>query len=192
MIILIGKSGSGKDAIVRELQKHGFNKITTVTTRPPRHDEVNGRSYVFTDERTFRICIDYDLFAEYKVYHSALGCWYYGSLKSDYLTSKETDVIILTPDGYLNVRKYLDKNNITADVFLIETSYENRRKRLEKRGDNPTEIIRRMKADDIDFSVVDFIQKDHIINNDSNIENAVSQIIEKMNERNVNERSKKN
>lgn len=48
MIILIGKSGSGKDAILRELQKHGFTKITTVTTRPPRHNEINGRSYIFT------------------------------------------------------------------------------------------------------------------------------------------------
>lgn len=180
MIILMGKSGAGKDTVLKYLLKRGYNKIPTVTTRPPRHNEVNGRSYTFTDDRTFRVCIDEGLFAEYTMYHSALGDWWYGSLKSNYVTSKDKDVIILTPSGYLSAKPFLEKNNIKTNVFLISASYDVRRKRLEKRGDNEIEIIRRMQADDIDFEGLDFINEESIISNNGNIEEAVNKIIERI------------
>lgn len=47
MIILVGKSCSGKDTVVKELTKMGYNKIVTCTTRPPRPGEINGREYHF-------------------------------------------------------------------------------------------------------------------------------------------------
>ena len=43
MLILIGKSGSGKTAVVNELVKRGsWKKAVTYTTRPIRPGEVNG------------------------------------------------------------------------------------------------------------------------------------------------------
>lgn len=179
MVILMGKSGVGKDSILRQLQKHGFHKIPTVTTRPPRSGEVDGVDYIFTDERTFRECIDDNLFAEYKMYHASLGDWWYGSLKSRYLISSLTDVIILTPDGYLAIKDYLKTHNISYDVFLITADYDIRRKRISKRGDNYVEIIRRMQSDEVDFSGLD-TSEFTIVQNNNDISEAVYQILKKV------------
>ncbi len=56
MIILVGKSCSGKDTVVKELAKMGYNKIVTCTTRPPRPGEIDGREYHFLDKMNFLTC----------------------------------------------------------------------------------------------------------------------------------------
>lgn len=179
MIILMGKSGAGKDAILRQLQKQGFHKIPTVTTRPPRSGEVNGVDYIFTDEKTFRECIDDNLFAEYRRYHVILGDWWYGSLKSRYLISSPTDVIILTPDGYTTIKDYLRTRNISYDAFLITADYNIRRNRIRKRGDDDAEIIRRMESDEVDFSGLDTSELT-VVQNNGDICEAVLQILKKV------------
>lgn len=176
MIILMGKTGSGKDMILKHLQKHGFHKIPTVTTRPPRFGEVDGVDYIFTDEKTFRECIDDNLFVEYRRYHVVNGDWWYGSLKSRYLTSSPKDAIILTPDGYTAIKNYLKTHNISHDVFLITADYNTRRERIKKRGDDDVEIIRRMESDEVDFSGLD-TSEFTIIQNNGDISDAILQIL---------------
>ena len=44
IIVLLGASASGKSTIERRLaDNYGFEKIVSYTTRPKRHDEINGR-----------------------------------------------------------------------------------------------------------------------------------------------------
>ena len=46
ILIITGKTASGKNAIVNELTtKYGFKQLTTFTTRPMRNGEVNGETY---------------------------------------------------------------------------------------------------------------------------------------------------
>lgn len=178
----MGKSGAGKDRTLKELIKQGFHKIPTVTTRPQRIGEANGKDYIFTNDYVFRSCIDEGLFAEYRMYNATFGDWWYGSLKSSYLTSTNEDAIILTPGGYTAVKSFLDKNNVKPIVFMICANYDVRRQRLEQRGDHTDEIIRRMKEDDIDFACVDYIPGIHKIWNNGDIQDTVKQIINIVNE----------
>ena len=54
MIVLVGKTCSGKDSIKKELINLGMKNIVTYTTRPLRNGEVNGVDYHFIDIDTFR------------------------------------------------------------------------------------------------------------------------------------------
>ena len=54
ILIITGKTASGKNAIVNELTtKYGFKQLTTFTTRPMRNGEVNGETYHFVNTDDF-------------------------------------------------------------------------------------------------------------------------------------------
>ena len=84
MIILLGKTASGKDTVLNRLVKeHGYKKIVTYTTRPKREREIQDVTYHFIGEDEFKEKIESGFFLEYKEYRSAHGTWYYGSAKED-------------------------------------------------------------------------------------------------------------
>ena len=89
MIILLGKTASGKDTIVNYLVKNlGYKKLTTYTTRPMRPGEVQNLQYHFISEEDFKEKISHGFFLEYKTYHTEFDDWYYGSAMEDYEKSK--------------------------------------------------------------------------------------------------------
>lgn len=149
MLILLGKTASGKDSIVKKLiSDYGYNKIVTYTTRPMRPGEVDGENYHFISEEEFLNKIDKEEFLEYKVYHTFNGDWFYGSAKDDFINANKRTVIILTPNGY---KDFLECLSIPHISILIHTNRFITKRRLLKRGDDKKEIKRRMKHDDIDF-----------------------------------------
>ena len=55
LIILMGKSGAGKDTIQNEIiDRYNFNRFVSTTTRPMRKGEVNGREYHFVSVEEFK------------------------------------------------------------------------------------------------------------------------------------------
>ncbi|MFN3467365.1 MAG: guanylate kinase, partial [Candidatus Brocadiales bacterium] len=55
LLIISGPSGSGKTSICRELEKDPrVRKSISVTTRPPRPQEQEGRDYYFVSEEEFK------------------------------------------------------------------------------------------------------------------------------------------
>ena len=50
VIVIMGKSLSGKSYLQKELVKQGFPKMITATTRPKRQGEVDGQDYYFVDK----------------------------------------------------------------------------------------------------------------------------------------------
>jgi guanylate kinase len=67
LIILSGPSGAGKDS-VRDLLLEWqpmMHRVVTVTTRPPRPGEVEGRDYHYIDEATFDAILSTDGFLEH-------------------------------------------------------------------------------------------------------------------------------
>ena len=177
LIVLMGKTCSGKDSICKELVKRGFHKITTHTTRPKRNGEVDGYTYHFISDEEFQKKIDEDFFLEYKSYTVADGSiWYYGSPRQE-MYNDEDSVIILTPDGYDDFLKY----NIPHKSIYIYANINTIKNRLIKRGDDKSEAQRRIEHDNEDFK--DLQEKvDYIVyNNDGyNIDEVVKDVLDRI------------
>ena len=153
MIIIIGKSGSGKTSVVDELvNNYGYTKEVTDTTRPKRPGEVEGVDYNFLSQEKFDRNKEAGLYAEDVVYNASFDQVSYGSRKDSYVNT-EKSVIILNPYGLKQVIQSLGRENVQAIYLRLED--ELILSRLAKRGDNPVEVSRRLETDRFDFSDIE-------------------------------------
>ena len=81
LIVITGPSGVGKTTIIKSLLKAdpGLMYSTSLTSRQPRPDEIDGIDYSFTGLEEFRAKIKNDEFAEWSEVYGK----YYGRLKKD-------------------------------------------------------------------------------------------------------------
>ena len=178
ILILIGKTASGKDKTVSELvSKHGFKKVITYTTRPMRKGEEQDITYHYISEEEFKQKIEDGFFAEWKSYDTEFGIWYYGSALEDLEKADDKSVIILTPEGYRYVKSKFPNKNITC-IYLYANN-ETIKKRLIKRGDNKEEAERRILHDNEDFKGFEKEANRIVYNNyDDNIDIVVNKILQ--------------
>ena len=174
-ICLVGKSCSGKDTIAKELENMGYKRIVTYTTRPIRHNEIDGVDYHFVTNGQFLHMVENGEFAEWRDYKTTDGIWYYGSRFADYVGKHK--VIILTPDGFKN----LNEKGISDLVsFYINVNKSELKRRSRLRLDDKKESKRRRKADKKDFRGVEKIV-DYIIDNTNSDPFTVASICNEMN-----------
>ncbi len=172
-IIIFGKTASGKSRIVNELVKRGYKKIVTTTTRPARKGEVDGGDYNFISEEEFEQLINTRYFAEWKKYDTAEGVWYYGSPLDEISRSDNKSIVILTPDGYRDIKDELDDHV----AIYIYANNKTIRSRLSNRGDKKEEADRRIKQDNKDFKDAEFLADRIFYNNkDKDIGDLVDEI----------------
>lgn len=172
LTIIMGKTCSGKNAVVKELVGRGWSQIITYTSRPKRRGEKNGREYFYVSEEDFASKINSGYFAEWKSYNVNGKTWYYGSPSEEIIEASLDDknhVIILTPQGVEDTLAFLSKYISDYQINIIYL-YANRStilNRLQKRKDRNDSIERRMRADDIDFKNATSLANKIIYNNDS-------------------------
>lgn len=155
LVILVGKSGSGKSSVQNELVSRGYKKIITSTTRPPRDGEKNASDYTFFTDEEFEKRKSEGCFAETREYQTAKGVWKYGSAVKSFENVDGKEVIILTPSALDNVKKILDDSKKSCIICYLDIEENVLRRRLYERGDDSEEIERRLKADAIDFEGVE-------------------------------------
>lgn len=156
IIVLVGKTASGKTTIANELCKnHGYKRIITYTTRPMRENEVQDVDYHFISDEQFNKMVENNEFTEYKRYNTAHGVWSYGSvITSEQESSDDCYVIILTPQGLRD----LSKKTSRYIAFYLDVGFKSQLERLKKRGDEEQQIIKRLRNDDKDFeNVLDIV-----------------------------------
>ena len=180
----MGKTCSGKNAVVTELVNRGWSQIVTYTSRPKRRGEKNGREYFYISDEDFANKIHSGYFAEWKSYNVNGKTWYYGSPSEEIIEASLDDknhVIILTPQGVEDTLLFLSKYISDYQINIIYL-YANRStilNRLQKRKDKNDSIERRMRADDIDFKNATSLANKIIYNNNSDsITEVVDKIIE--------------
>ena len=160
IVILCGKSSSGKDLIKNKLIKNGYKGIVTNTTRPPREGEQNGINYNFLTEYHFLQLIKEGEMIEYHKYNTEFGVWYYGSSANNIDLTKHDYIIVLTLEGAEAYVNYFGAENCI--VFYIDAPKSVREQRAKERGSfNQNEWDRRVKTDNADFSLEKIV---HICN----------------------------
>lgn len=182
MIILLGKTSSGKDTILNHLiTRYDYKKVITYTTRPMRDGEEQDATYHFISENDFKQKIENGFFAEWKTYNTEFGIWFYGTALEDLANADDKSIIILTPQGYLDIKNKLFNNVVSV---YISANNETIKKRLLKRGDDKNEAQRRLEHDNKDFTDIEN-QVDKIIYNNegTNIVDVVEQLLNVIKER---------
>lgn len=174
MLILIGKTSSGKNLIRDVLQKkYEYKPIVTYTSRPMRKGEKQDITYHFISKEDFEQKIENGFFTEWKKYDTNKGTWYYGTALEDCINSSYKDVIILTPEGAIDVIN----SGVQCVVIYVYSNIDTIRKRLALRGDDKNECERRIKADNVDFKDADMLSERIIYNNfNDDIETVTSNI----------------
>ena len=177
IIVLAGKSASGKNFVAKKLEEHGYKTIVTYTTRPKRKGEKQDITYHFISDEEFNQKIDEGFFAEWKSYITNEGVWYYGSSLEDIENADDKSVIILTPQGYRDIKEKLPDKNI-ACIYLYE-NIDTMKKRLSKRGDDSKEVERRIKSDLEDFKNFESEADKIVYNNDgTDIDEVIKKILD--------------
>ena len=133
LVVLTGPSGVGKDTVLRELfdLDPSLEYCVSYTTRPPRPGEIEGVSYFFVDEPTFRAMIDRGEFFEWSTVYGELKGRTFETVNRSIASGKDT-VIKIDVQGAEKIRGRLGKDTIY--VFLLPPSVEALEQRLVDRA----------------------------------------------------------
>lgn len=187
MLVLCGKTSTGKDFIKKELIKLGYESVVTTTTRPMRDGEIQDVSYHFIDKSQFRRFKIQGFFAETTSYNTVHGTWYYGTQFRD-LKNSDNKVIILNPDGIKSISEQMDISKWL--IVHITCPEEIIRERLKRRGDDLSEAERRIEADKKDFKNIDRLIDIELVNNGSKKPEELAKIIDSLYRRHMREKVK--
>lgn len=173
LFILSAASGTGKTTLCQAALSQLKNLVQSIsyTTRKPRETEKEGSDYHFVDEKTFKKMIKEDQFSEWAMVHGN----YYGTPKAfleDFI-NKGVDVILnIDVQGGESLRK---KYPNTISIFVHPPSFNELKKRLEKRESNgDIDIQERLKTAEEEF-VASKKYSFHIVNDD--FDKALAELI---------------
>lgn len=149
-IILVGKSGSGKDYLMRQLVKKGLKPGLKCTTRPQRLKELQGVSYNFITEELFNQYIKQNKFLCHQNFtvtpkEGGPQSWHYGITNDEFESSQ---VFIMTPEDFKNIEPHRRKE---CFVVYLDIERSVRESRLIGRHDRNDSVKRRLDSDEIDF-----------------------------------------
>jgi len=176
ILVVSGPSGSGKSSVVKEFLKGdpSFDISISYTTRPMRHNEVNGRDYYFVSEDTFKEMIGKSEFVEWAKVHDN----YYGTSKTELerITSSGKNVILeIDVKGAESVKNIF--RDMVVTVFIIPESFKTLELRLASRATDSDDVIaKRLKnaKEEIEkITLYDYV----IINRDGMLEEAVESLV---------------
>ena len=145
IFIISAPSGCGKTTLCDKLLTSGVGlaRSFSVTTRPRRGEEANGRDYYFAASAEFKKGIKEGKFLEWT---STFG-WYYGTPRSfaDGILEKGRDLLLsIDVKGAMNVKKMYPDSVL---IFIMPPSMRELRARLEKRNaDDKKEIEKRLRT----------------------------------------------
>lgn len=184
LIVLCGKSGAGKDYLLKKIckkeeNKNKINLLISDTTRPKRDYEIDGIDYNFLTPEEF----SKKEHLEWAVFNN----WYYGT-PYNALRKDRINIAILNPSGVNQLyTRNIDKQDLEIIVFFIHAEPKIRLIRQMEREKNPdyTEICRRFLTDEEDFKIL--IGPLAVLNNNTQEETkesleAIQSAIEELND----------
>ena len=142
LLIVASHSGSGKTSLCRRLMAdHGGLELSiSMTTRPIRPGEVDGRDYNFVSHEEFQRLVDQDAFLEWADVHGQR----YGSPRGpiDRALAEGRDVLFdIDWQGAAQVAEKCPQDAVR--VFILPPSLEELRRRLITRSQDAPEVIER-------------------------------------------------
>ena len=174
LIVLSGPSGVGKDAVLDHLKKSSpnFKFVTTMTTRPRRHNEKNDLDYHFVSQDEFQTLLkNNELLESANVY----GNWYGVPKEPIRQALKQGNDIVIKVDvqGAATIKKLAPE---AVFIFLMPPSVDELAARLNRRyTESPESMALRLRACQHEMEQIS--KFDYVVFNHRNqIESAVNEI----------------
>ena len=144
MMVLSSPSGAGKTTISRRLLEADADIALSisVTTRPPRQGEVDGRDYLFVDATDFNLMVNRDQLLE----HAKVFGNYYGTPRLPVENTLAQGRDVLFDIDWQGTQQLAEKaRDDLVSIFILPPSWIELERRLFSRAqDKPSEINRRM------------------------------------------------
>lgn len=152
MIVLVGKTCSGKSTVADLLEsRYDIKRVRTYTTRPRREGEGENEYHFVTDEEFEELRAN-NFFFETTHYEVASGAvWKYGTGKTEFCRDC---CVVMNPDGVKKVKKLFPIEYEIKIIYLNVTEGA-QWNRLRSRGQDADEAARRVEADKRDFYDID-------------------------------------
>ena len=161
LFVVAAPSGAGKSSLVKALMELDSRVLPSVshTTRPPRGQEKHGREYFFVSQQEFDGMVLAEAFVEWAHVHGQR----YGTSKKaieDRITQGADVILEIDFQGAIQIKKIV---STAVLVFILPPSWEELRSRLERRGEDTSEVIElrlrnaaleMAQAKDFDFVII--------------------------------------
>ena len=139
LFVVAAPSGAGKSSLVKALMEldAGVQPSVSHTTRAPRGQEFHSREYFFIDDAQFDDMVANNAFLEWAYVHGNR----YGTSKStiEERISQGLDVVLeIDFQGAVQIKR-LFANAVL--IFILPPSWEELRSRLQRRGEDTSEVI---------------------------------------------------
>ena len=144
LVVITAPSGAGKSSLIAEALKAdaALRLSVSYTTRAPRPGEQDGREYHFVDDKTFIEMLNRGEFLESAEVHG----YRYGTSEAAInreLAANHDLILEIEWQGAQQVRRlYPD----CIGIFILPPSIEELERRMQKRGQDAPEVIRRRMA----------------------------------------------
>lgn len=177
--ILVGKSGSGKDYLLKYMVQKGFTPLVSHTTRPKRANEIDCIDYYFVSVTEFLASND---FIETRSYDTELNgekhTWYYGLSTRELDRNKDKNIVTIFDIPGAN--EFIKNTGIDCNIIYLDVSDEIRKNRAILRGSFcDIEWDRRLLDDAKKFSDKELksIIKHTVINENITIDELYNKVI---------------
>ncbi|ADU74009.1 guanylate kinase [Acetivibrio thermocellus AD2] len=170
LVVVSGPSGAGKGTLLNLLKDSGDDNIrfsVSATTRAPRVGEVDGVNYFFKTKEEFMLMIENDELFEWVEYCDN----FYGTPKKyieDTIKGGYDCLLEIEVEGAAKVMKAYPE---CVSVFILPPSFEELRRRIEKRGTEDVEVVNK-RLERAKKEIAYASNYDYIIVND-NLKDAV-------------------
>ena len=172
LVVVSSPSGGGKTTIVDRLRERHpeFVYSVSVTTRPMRDGEVDGRHYTFVEPEEFERLREREEFAEWARVHDHA----YGTPRQTIdrvLEGRQVALFDLDVQGGLQIKKSYPQSVL---VFILPPTFEELERRLRGRRTDPEEVIR-IRLKNARHEVTFWPQYDYVVMNDR-LDEAVDRV----------------
>ena len=159
LIVLMGKSASGKDTIYKLLlasKTLNLQQLVPYTTRPQRVGEKEGEAYHFVTEEQFNALLEKGRVIEHRSYNTIHGLWRYFTVEDAQLDlSRHSYLLIGTLEAYVSIVKHFGQEHVIPVMVTLDDGVRlERALTRERQQEHPKyeEMCRRFLADSADYS----------------------------------------